>query len=381
MTDSPPVLHVLLVEDDQENLALLQQSLPYELDGFRIAWEPCTDFQEAVQRVTSRHYDVVVTDIYRDRKDQIKGLDPDDEKAYDIVTALRECRFCPVVAFTDGSHPQTFKNGPFVRFADKSKGNDEILSQLHELLATGIPGIARKLHEELDRSGGSYLWGFLETQWAQLNNGDVPDPAVLERLVRRRAAMQLGRLDPAVGDPAELQSVQGLEYYIYPPVCKELRLGELIRSTADQTIRVVLTPHCHLTTQTGETQPRADFVLAARTFPAKERIAAVVAPKSPWTGTDDDKNDKLRRRTMLNAELGKPSGRYCFLPGFLGIPDLYCDLLQVESIPYEEVFKTNDRLAVLDTPFAEALQSCFARLYLAVGLPDLDTAALRHLMD
>jgi len=382
--NSSPVLHVLLVEDDKENLKLLQQSLPADLDGYRLVWEPCDDFEKAKELVAIRRYDVVVTDIYRDREDHAKGIDSADEKAVDIVNVLRASRFCPIIAFTDGSAPTTFKIGPFVRFADKSKGNDEILTQLRELLDTGIPGIARNLHEELDRSSGSYLWDFLESNWEQLGLVGAFEPAVLERFVRRRAALQLGRLDPASAVPKELESVHGLEYYIYPPVSDELRLGEIIRNKTDQTIRLILTPHCHLTVQHGDDTPRADHVLTVKTFGAEETIAAsVTAPKEPWSGNADEKADKLRRRTKLvDAErLGKLSGRYCFLPAFLDIPDLYCDLLQIESLPLQTLESDFERLATLDAPFAEALQSCFARFYSRVGLPELDIDGVRHLMD
>jgi len=62
------------------------------------------------------------------------------------------------------------------------------------------------------------------------------------------------------------------------------------------------------------------------------------------------------------------------------MPDLFCDFLQLESIPYEEIRDQHERFAVLDTPFAEALQSCFTRFYSAVGLPILNVDRFRHLI-
>ena len=90
--------------------------------------------------------------------------------------------------------------------------------------------------------------------------------------------------------------------------------------------------------------------------------------------------EKVRRRINSPADLmGSPDGRYWFLPGFLDIPDLYCDLLQLESVPFASLRDDHDRLAVLDTPFAEALQSCFTRFYSSVGLPSLNPARFGHL--
>lgn len=388
MTGSALTLNILLVEDDQENLELLEKTLPSTVAEYSIQWEPCSDFEEAVRRVETRRYDVIVTDIYRDREGRQKGTDPEDEKAIDIIRSIKDRRFCPIVAFTSGSKPQTFELGPFVKFADKTKGNDEIIARLEELLTTGIPAIARKLHDELDRVSGSYLWEFLENNWDRLLEAGFSDPAVLERLVRRRAALQIGRLDPVADAPTEVESVEGVEYYIYPSVAgDELRLGEILRHKNDNTFRVVLTPHCHLVVHSEGTTPKADHVTTVKAFPAEEIILKSHTDAEGnvgdlWPKSAKKKLDMLRRRVQSPAgELGSPKDRYYYLPNFLDIPAMYCDLLQLESLPYETLEKEYECIAVLDTPFAEALQSCFTRFYSAVGVPELKLESQRHLME
>ena len=378
MTDHVITLHILLVEDDEENLKLLMESLPSELDNYHLQWEDCVDFEDAITRVATRRYDLVVTDIYRDRQGSRKGIDPEDDRAKDIVAKIRSERFCPVVAFTDGSIPPSLREGPFVKLADKSKGNVQIIEKIRALLATGIPGIAKKLHDELDRASGSYLWDFLEGNWERLRENGLAEPSVLERLVRRRAAMQIGRLDPVSDDPAEVETIEGVEYYIHPPVSDELRLGEILRYNTDGSFRVVLTPHCHLAIHPGKEKPRAEYILTAKTVPAKELLKTY-----PPQGNSEDKKLKSLGRMMQSPARDnrlQPEGRYWFLPGFLDMPDLYCDFLQLESIPYNDVLYRHERFAVLDTPFAEAFQSCFTRFYSAVGLPELNKNGFRHLI-
>ena len=80
------------------------------------------------------------------------------------------------------------------------QGNEDIVGKMEELIATGIPEIARKLHDELDCAAGSYLWGFLEDNWGALQD-NLSAPDILERLVRRRASIQIGRLDPGCLSP------------------------------------------------------------------------------------------------------------------------------------------------------------------------------------
>lgn len=372
MTGGSQNLSVLLVEDDEENLELLKESLPETIFGHNIEWEPCDDFEEAVRLVGLRRYDLIVTDIYRDGE----GHEKEDEGALDIVEIIRQTRFCPIVVFTDGSFPQSIKVGPFVRFADKSTGNEDIVGKIEELIATGIPEIAKKLHDELDRAAGSYLWEFLEGNWDGLRD-NLSDPDILERLVRRRASIQIGRLDPDEPLPTEVERVVGMEFYIYPPVSgEEIRLGQILQHKNEEDYRVVLTPHCHLTVQPGQNRPRAEYVLVAGTVPARD----ILEQYPPEGRTNDRKLRNLARKMQSPADLGRPNGRYWFLPQFLSMTDLYCDFLQIESLSFDTIDSEYERFAVLDTPFAEALQSCFTRFYSAVGLPGLQIDKFQHLI-
>jgi hypothetical protein len=152
-----------------------------------------------------------------------------------------------------------------------------------------------------------------------------------------------------------------------------VRLGQILQRGDDY--RVVLTPHCHLVVQAGQNAPRADYVLAAKTVAAKAMFEAM-----PLRGNEAEKIDNLRRRIQSPAGFGQPRGRYWFLPGFLAMPDLYVDFLQLESLEYSAIVREPEAegelewvtFAVLDAPFAEALQSCFVGFYSAVGLPSLD---------
>ena len=50
----------------------------------------------------------------------------------------------------------------------------------------------------------------------------------------------------------------------------------------------------------------------------------------------------------------------------------FVDFMQLRSIPIKELFEEWTPFAVLDVPFAEAMQSCFVHFYSAVGLPTLN---------
>jgi CheY-like chemotaxis protein len=358
------VLNVLLVDDDEESLALLAESLPDSIEGKTIRWEPCGSFEEAFQRIAERRFDVIVTDIYRDRqkKEPVTG----DPQGKSVLQEIRERRFCPVLLFTDGTFPGEPKEGPFVKLADKSPGNGEIVEKLAELIQTGIPELAHRLHDELDSTSSSYLWDFLDSNWAALESGGLTQPAVLDRLVHRRAAVQLGRLQLSTDGFTERPVIEGAEFYLRPRIVQELRLGQILER--DGKYRVVLTPHCHLVIQPGQAVPRADYVLTAKT----ENASALFEKMPLQNSNPARKLEELRRRIQSPAGFGKPQGRYWFLPGFLNMPHLYVDFLQLESLEIQDIWDHWKSFAVLDTPFAEALQSCFVGFYSAVGLPMLD---------
>jgi CheY-like chemotaxis protein len=357
-------LNVLLVDDDQESLDLLSRTLPDTIAGETIRWEPCATFDEAFQRIEERRFDIVVTDVYRDQEGVEKLPATGDPRGTGLLTEIRQRRFSPVLFITDGTFPPDYHDGPFLKLADKSD-DAAIQRKMSELIETGLPTLAHALHDELDRTSGSYLWNFLDENWEALEAGGLTERDVLDRLLHRRASVQLGRLDDADGVPIERPVVEGAEFYLAPSIASSLRLGEIVHQGDEY--RVVLTPHCHLVVQPGDAEPRADFVLTALAVPWSEAF-----DKYPLKGTAKEREGDLRRRIQSPSGLGKPNGRYWFLPGFLGLDHRFVDFMQIRSLSREELTGGWTTFAVLDVPFAEAMQSCFVHFYSAVGLPGLD---------
>lgn len=372
MAQTADTLEILVVDDDKEVLAQLAKLLPKSIGIHPIKWEYCDSFDVALELLRLRRFDLLVSDIYLDRKKEQKDAAHGDARVRNLVTEIRSSRFCPIVLFTDGKVPDDLL-GPFVWSADKARPED-LHGRIGDAVETALPAIARRLHDELDRFAGSYLWGFLASRWDEMRSKHALDPAALERVIRRRAAIQLGRMDQSSGGEREL--ADPADFYIYPGIGRSFRLGEIVRRKGGSEFRVVLTPHCFLVTQPGESAPRASYVFTARTVSAAE-----VGSSWKWDKNASAASDELRRRTGFPAsKVGlPPDGRYCFLPGFLDIPDLYCDLLQLESIAYNELVNGFDRIAVLDGPYAEALQACIARLYGTVGVPVLNPDSVKHL--
>ena len=360
-------LAILLVDDDKDVLDLLQDGLDKTLDGFDLYWHPCNSFREAETLLNAVRFDLVATDIYEDRGE--KAVEQ-NHKARNLLDVVREKRFCPVVVFSDASKPDDpIYDDPFVRFVDKAAGDAALVGAIRELLKTNVPTVARQLHEDLDSMGAQYLWTFLSKHWDSIRE-EFGEHEALDRLVRRRAAVQLGRLDQESG--TERETVHPSEYYLYPPVASSHRFGEIIKHKENANVyRFILTPHCHLVVQPNHGRPRADHVLTALATPLDSNAVKRLGTPNNHPDAQPDR-EKIRRALSIRSEFGSPRGRYCILPPFLDLPPLQCDWMQLESVAIDELNDQFSVVAVLDSPFAESAQAAFNAFYANVGIPNLD---------
>lgn len=372
-------LQMLLVEDEPEVLETYENDFPeiFRQNHAAATLHGCGNFDEAI-RLTSDplfRYDLVVSDTYRGPTKN------GDAEVLRLVDAYRGSKFCLLVVYSSGPKPPDLKESPFVVWADKAKHGD-IERAITQVLKTGVPQIARKLHEELESSAALFLWPFLEKNWEAISKAGKSDSGLLERLIRRRAAIQIGDLYHDGNDFVPVLSRGGSEYYIYPKITRSYySLGDILRGKENQNdFRVVLTPHCHLFPQLNQACPKADYVLTLKTVPAAEVLGDKIA-KTRELPQKEAKYKKLGPWTRSPAQTGgTPDGRHWYLPAFLDIPHLYCDLLQMESIPYAKVVEDFDAVATLVAPYAEALQACFVSFYASVGVPELKIESIEDLL-
>ena len=373
-------LNVLLVEDDPHDLETYVRDFPsvFEECGISPTIHPQGNFEAALALVRATHirFDLILSDTFRgDQKNR-------DAAVVAMVENYRAGRFCPLIVFSASAKPESLDTGAFVSWADKSVAG-EIEAAIKKMIETGIPQLARSLHDELDRTAGGFLWEFLEKNWSHLWPDGMVDPKVVERLVRRRAALRTSEISDASGVPAPINTVVGLEYYIYPPLHNnQYRLGHILKNKTEASdVRVVLTPHCHLTIQQGHDTPRAEHVLTARAIGANvvlgpEKIAATRALEEG----KQLKKLKSYATPPSGDSVGRPEGRYWYLPAFLDIPHCYCDYQQIESISHAKLTSDYLPIATLTPPFAESLQACFVAYYGGVGIPNIRPESIVSLL-
>jgi len=365
------VLEILVVDDDADYLKGLEEALPDKIADKDVFWTYEPSFEGAVQMLSRRRFDLVIADVYLG--DAPKGeIETGTVAVGEIISAIQSARFCPLVTFSSGSRPEEIVDSAFLRFVQKGSNVEDLIRTVDEVVATGIPQVARAIHDEIDQASSTYLWKFLVSEWERLSTLFNAHDGLFERLVKRRVAISLARLNP---DGVELGDVEGAEYFLYPPISKTLKLGEILKHEESGDCFVILTPRCHLVLQPGATAPRADNVLLAKIVGSEGPLTGLDWPKKP-----EKKASFLRRQIGIPSEVGSPSGRYWFVPGFLDISEGFVDFMQVKSVPYADIATSYSRIAVLDTPYAESLQNLFVNFYAALGTPVLVVDRFSHLM-
>src|SRR5258708_1731898 len=139
------LLQVLLMEDEPVDLKAYKESIPvvFHQNHIDVTLHLCERFEEALELADNPllRYDMIISDTYKGPTNNA------DAEVLKLVAAYRGSRFCPLVIYSSGVKPADLKESPFVVWADKAKGGDDIGRAITEVLKTGVPQIARKLHQ------------------------------------------------------------------------------------------------------------------------------------------------------------------------------------------------------------------------------------------
>lgn len=364
---------LLFVDDDAETCRQVKEYLEGEViadDGERPRIETLTEFDHALQLLEARRFDLLILDVHLGPYDQMR----EEEAGVKTLEAIQQRRFVPIVFYTGLPHLVQALQTPLIRVVEKTQGLSRLLETVRSIFATRLPVVNRALIRHLETVQRDYMWSFVAQNWQQF--GDTPDRTALAYLLARRLAVSLSgpgirQLALDLGDPMGAAAVEGrahpMQYYVMPPVEQSPLAGDLYHGTiGNQTGHwALLTPSCDLVAG----REKARWVLLARCDPLTQQIEYQrwqTSLPQPSKTTDDNLHALLRN----NRRDGQPE-RFYFLPGVLTLPDLIVDFQQLVTLPREQL-NSMERLASLDSPFAESLLARFARYFGRLGTPDLD---------
>jgi len=349
--------HLLFVDDNEENCTIAAKFLNNKVvllpDG-KLKVDIEIDFNNALERLESYNYDLIVLDVRLGPLEEEK----EDEEGIKVLESIKARRFLPVIFYTGLPYKVAYLETPLVKVIENTKGLPKLLETILEIMASKLPQVNRELLRHVEEVQRRYMWDFVESNWEKF--GDTPDRSALAYLLARRLAKSLDgpgieKLAGRLGDTSRLwcdeEHVHPIRYYVLPPISLRLMSGDIFRRKINEEgteYFVLLSPSCDIAWD------KADWMLFTQ--------CSVLSGEEEYT---------------KNINKWKQSDRYQFFPRAIEVPDMISDFQQLTAIKKEELYeliagKKIERIASLDSPYCEALTAQFARYFGRIGTPDLN---------
>lgn len=388
-----PRWRILVVDDNRDIAEQTAESLgigPVSTAGEMADVEFETDFDQALVRLTDQHFDLLVLDV-RDQSQTGEPQGPSEETGSDVTAAdvglqvfakVRTHTFVPIIFFTalpNLVRGEDITGAPFVSVVPKNQ-DEKLRPLVRAVFDSTLPAIHRALRDHVDQIVRDFMVEFVEKHWSDLTS--PPRKGDVAHVLLRRLALSLagggevlsGRLAAETVELAP-ECVHPMRYYIVPVVGSwttgDLITGPRVGSPSDTCWYVVLTPACDLV----ETHLKADYVVLIECVPLDQReeftrfTATRPAAGGQPLGEAQTAEKKLRRLMENNADGQRD--RTVYLPAAWAVPDLVIDFQRVVYVPYRDL-DGYERVATLDSPYAESIVEKFGRYLGRLGTPDLD---------
>jgi len=421
---------ILIVDDDaqaaQQTAELLRSAAIWE-EGDTVEIEPESSFTKALELLELFDYDLLILDVrdqasaetityetsdHSDATDEGSDV-TDSDLGIKVYEEVRRRRFLPIVFFTALPNlVQDLETPPFVSVVSKYASSEELHDRVREVFASDLPAIHRALLGHVDEIVRAFMADFVQPHWQALASPSAKGD--LAHLLLRRLALSLAeggdvlaeRLATVPGVELATDQVHPMRYYLIPPVTS-ISTGDLFQgpqlkvapktkvkqdddqsagpqleaekgdtantpAASAQAWYVLLTPACDLAHE------KAEFVVLVECVPLES-----TPEYTEWASFQSRANEGAvtkahrvaeRRLTKLlkNRPEDRQEDRNFYLPGAWTVPNLLVDFQRVVSIPPEKLLSTYERVATLDSPYAEALVERFGRYLGRLGTPDLN---------
>lgn len=341
-----PTLHILLVEDQQENIdAWNDRAATHNADanahGFSIETVTAPTVTGAQKALQLQKFDAMVVDL----RLQVEGqMEPNDHGNVLVRYALSSHPLA--IAIYSGQHQEAdVRDVPQVEVFDRGDGLDPVfawLSRQYKMLLQ-LRSTREAVERETARVFFRSIWPRWKN-WAKDNGADIG--GMLARHVVAHVHDALLDADGGAAHPEET--------YFMPAIKERLDTGDLIRSEAD--LWIVVTPRCDLANA-----GKVETVLLARCVDISKRWNEK-AKEQPRI-TQHDGSHKLHFLPQVLDHQGQRLG-----PWFVHFHDL--KTIPVEQVPAELTAK---RWASLAPQFVPSLVERFGAYFSRIGTPALSS--------
>lgn len=381
---------ILIVDDDEELAPLIADSIRAAARndaGNEPAVEIESVFDAALERLATEKFDLVILDV-RDQPGATHGRE--DAPSYPGTTVferIRQHRFIPIIFYTAvPAEIQSHDNPPFVQVVSKIAEDHvlELRNAVKQAFQSDFPTIYRLLENHSASVMREFMIEFVENNWDILseNRADMMHLLVrhLSTSLGHGAASMTAELGYGPGDESD-DTVHPARYYAALP-SSDYATGDILRSPPSgstsgnereaESWYVIVTPSCDFVFRRGRRYSEYVVLVECRrlsSFPEYQQLMS--------NGPVDSEQATKRLRSLLDSRPYKQQAdRYHYLPDAWKVPDLIVDNQLVVSVPYDDLVKNYEKVASLDSPFAEELVHQFTRYIGRLGTPDLDLDAI-----
>ena len=346
------MLNILFIEDEPESIQTLVRAL-HRSGNYECCIAGFDDYSSYMDVFVP---DVVVLDLIR------AGSTPESENVGlgSLKEMISKCQFRPVVIYS--AHPDLFMDShPLIKSVQKGSGSEEKAKAEIASFSEYAKSVkqAEQVLREAFSSAMHEVAPFAYKAYAVENEASRSQRhELIERAAKRRLAAMMDK-------PAEEgQKLLAWEQYIFPPLSKDYKLGDVLRekvkSSDDATaFRIILTPSCDMVVSGGRT-PKVKEILLARCHATKEAFS-----KKGFNSSNAKTWGKKLQDHSYEELLPYPS---------LGnlIPQMAANLKDLELVAIGEIGTKYERIASVDSPFRELVSWVYMQAGCRPGIPDRD---------
>lgn len=349
-------LNVLFVDDDKKLREDLVKVFGGEVfNGHTLITSGASTFEEGIELVKQRDYDIVILDLYKGKPEEGK-----EKSGLEVLKQLQSVAFIPVIFYSGLTKDLGGIESEIVSVVNKGHGGiDQLKEEIARIISSNIALIKGKVYEHIRGVLRDYFWKTVHDDKKVIE--PVKNDVSIGYLLLRRIAHSLSKENIKVllgDDKIKDGKTHPMEFYIYPSDSKEYSAGEILFK--DNKYYAILTPSCDFVAE-GARARKVGQVLLAVAIPLKD-----TEPFQKWSD-----NKEKYKQTLTELIESRKGDRYFFLPETPFIENLVLDFQVKTVVDYKEL-ENFQRIAKLDTPFAQSMISAFVRYYNRIGFPDID---------
>lgn len=347
----------LLYVDDDDSILVEFEEFWKTISHNEMKLETESDFNNAKVKLSQGYFDIVVLDVFRGQV----SLDNNDKAGIDVLNEIKKICFVPVIFFTGLVSQVEDLASEVVKIVRKGDGFGELEKTIELLQKNGFASIRSEIVKYVENTIRDFFWKFVADNWSTLK--ETLDINTLKLILVRKLSLSLSKDNlPSIVD-INASRINPLEFYVFPPVVKDrFETGDIFKK--GEKIFVMLTSTCDLFPR-NEGRVPAEMALLAEGSPLKERV------EYEKYINNKGKNELNELKKLMDNR--KPN--LFFIPAAGFIDNQVFDFQLITAVAYPDL-KTYEKIAKLDSPFAESMLSKFIGRYNKVGIPDIDSDRL-----